>query len=1056
MTTKKSFIFGLIILLLFLFQIVGSGQVFEGNDKPADLKNITGLYHPRIDGIIDTNSFEWADSSLLTSDFDNKDNTKSFVKSWAKIVSDSLYLAVEINDDLKKIGIQFDMDNNGILSDGDVLLTVINGNTTIGKNNLARFSLSSLSFSEVTGLDIFSNGQWDSLADPRPSPIFKFNFGSSTKENQVSTSSNTRTKITKSEFQNVEVKISLAELGNFVNPSAGIARFSIKSSDQKSPGLSSIGIALMTETSTGIKAGFPSKPESTTNPLRESLPSFSQYLFDNTLPTEFSVDIGIDHVEIGQAIQTPLYSSSLVKDKLTLVRIFTKNLGFIPVNTVVQISGLIYDGVNYFELGSTYQQFLAPTSNNPNDLSSTANFVLPAIWTHFDNLHLQVSINPIGKTDTSTSDNEMVSLIPFKSTKNQNIFIVKVNSGNQTDPVTTSDVFIDVQTSATNGIFPVAHINSPILGWGTLGVGEKAGEDLGLQLSETFNVLQANTKFARTLDPSYSVPLPDQLYAFNPNGESSSYPSWVGGISTVGSGYFNVSKEFTMAHELNHNYGPRTWGAHVSSEVIGDYGCAAPNPDIFWQSTRTDDTIGVLGWNPLYGLIDESTPDLMSNCASPNFPTKWISDYRWERLVDLFENQFNSNVNTNWNNVPMSELLVSKARVISGIIKNTSEASFSYSLSYSYAYPGYSEYPDTVNRTTEPFCLEISTENGSNACIPLDPVFGNTDGVSDTYLFSFLLPEINSTSTISIINNTDGSSLLKVSKTNFTVTGDVNVPTIQSGLLTNISWNTNISRSGSKLAPIKYYLQYTPDRKNWLPLGNPTTNTSQLVSFDNLPGGSVAKVRLIVTDGVQSEILLSDTLSIPTNKPEIVIDTNKYFKQYIENIGGSIINIAENNTVNHKKINLGSIFSTSAHSYDLEDGIISGNFLNWTLTPVVGSSPSIIRYGSIFSHVFNETGTFNLTVSATDSHNQTSQDTLIIEVLTSTLFDNQTYTQFQDSLKSQRDSYPKTTTTETTFSSSIKASSSSSEITTTELTTLPLIFALISSVLILKKKRRAV
>jgi hypothetical protein len=1050
MIAKKSFIFGLIVVLLFLFQIVGSGQVFEGNDKPADLKNITGLYHPRIDGIIDDSTFEWADSSLLTSDFDNKDDTKSFIKSWAKIVSDSLYLAMEINDDLKKIGIQFDMDNNGILSDGDVLLTLVNGNTSIGKNSVARFSLSSVSFSEVTGLNIFADGLWNGLADPRPSPIFKFTFGSSTKETPSSTSSFTKTKFTKSEFQNVEVKVSLVELGNFLNPSIGYTRFSIKSSDQKSLGLSSIGIALMTETSTGTKSGFPSKPVSTNDPLSESLPSFSQYLFDNTVPAGFSVDIGIDHVEIAQAIQTPLYSSSLVKDKLSLVRVFTKNLGFVPVNSEVHISGLIYDGINYFELGSTYQQFLVPTSYNRNDLSSTANFIVPTIWTHFDNLHLQVTINPIGKTDTNTIDNGLISVIPFKSTKNQNIFIVKVNAGNQTDPAAVSDVFIDVQTSAANAILPVANVNSPIFGWGTLGAWDRTKEDLSLQLSETFNVMQANTKFARTLNPSYSVPIPDQLYAFDPNGESFSYPSWAGGISTIGSGLFDVSRELTMAHELNHNYGPRTWGGHVSSAVVGDYGCAAPNPDIFWQSTRTDDTIGVLGWNPLYGLIQESTPDLMSNCASPNYPTKWISDYRWERLVDLFENQFNSNINTNWNNVPMSELLVSKARVVSGRIINTSEASFSYSLSYSYAYPGYSEYPDTVNRTTEPFCLKISSENGSNACIPLDPVFENTDGVSDTYLFSFLLPEINSTSTISIINNTDDSSLIKMSKTNFTVTGDISVPTIQSGVLTNISWNTNVSRNGSKLAPIKYYLQYSPDRNNWLPLGNPTTNSSQLVSFDNLPGGSIAKVRLIITDGVQSEIIHSDTVSIPTNSPEIVIETNKYFKQYIEDNGGSI-NFLENNTINHKKINIGSIFSTNANSYDLEDGILTGNLLKWALKPISDTTPLVISYGPTFSYVFNETGTFSLTVNITDSHNETSQDTLILEVVTSALFDNQTYTQFQDSLKNQRESYPKTTKT---TSSSIKISSSSSEIVTTEWSALPIIFAIIASVFILRSKRR--
>lgn len=1052
MKTKKTFIFGLIVFILFLFQIIGSGQVFEPNDVPSDLKNITGLYYPRIDGIIDENNFEWVDSLLMTTNFNNKDSTTSFVKSWAKIVSETLYLAIEKSDQLKRIGIQLDRDNNGILSDGDILLTLINENTSISKNPAVRYSTSSVSFSEVTGLNIFSDGKWNGLADPRPSPIFQFSYGSLEKQSQVLTSHNIQNKVSLAVFQNVEVKISLRELEDFLKSTRNFARNSIKSISQKIPGLSTIGIALMTETSSGIKSGFPSKPQSTDDPLRESLPSFSQYLFDNTPPIGFSVDIGIDHVEITQAVQNPSNSLSLVKEKLSLVRVFTSNSGFLPVNSEIQLSGLIYDGINYFELGSVTQQFLVPTSFDRNDLSSTANFVMPTLWSHYNNLHLQVSIHPIGNTDTNTIDNGIVFVLPFRTTKNQNIYILKVNTGNQTSSIVVSDPFIGVQTSAVNAIFPVANIYSPILGWGALGAWDRTEDDLGIELYERFNILQASAKFARTIDPSYLVPVPDQLYAFNPNGKSFSYPSWVGGSSAIGSGFFDVSKEFTLAHELNHNYGPKTWGAHVSSQGLINYGCGATNSDTEWQNTRTDDTINALGWNPLYGLIDEMTPDIMSNCTSSNFPTKWISDYRWEHLADLFENQFNSNIITNWNSVPMEDLLVSKVRVVSGIVKSSSETS----LSYSYAFPGYTEYPANVNTTSSPYCLKILYENGSNVCIPIDPVFTNTDSESDNYLFSFLIPEINSTSVISIVNNTDDSTLTKIVQTNFTVTGTVNVPTIQSTILTNVSWDVNISRVGSKLAPIKYYLQYTPDRLNWLPLGNPTTNTSQQVLFDNLPGGSTAKVRLIITDGVQSEVLYSPTISIPTNAPEIVMSTNKYFKHIIETIPGtSIINFSENTTVNHKKINLGSVFSTNAYGYDLEDGIKLGNLLKWTLELNTGNVPIVTTYGSIFSHVFNETGIFNLTVSVTDSHNRISQDTLILEVLTSVLFDNQTYTEFQNSLIAQRENYPKPTkNTESTILTTTNKSSSSSEIVTTELTTIPIIISFTLSLFILKKRKR--
>ena len=132
-------------------------------------------------------------------------------------------------------------------------------------------------------------------------------------------------------------------------------------------------------------------------------------------------------------------------------------------------------------------------------------------------------------------------------------------------------------------------------------------------------------------------------------------PVWLGGLSFASWGSATTSSAgLIMAHEIQHNIGPLLLdmdgnGTYYTPDVDEYYGghiggCTATDNDEEWNGLygESDFSVHELGWIP-WGDDADSNPsklvprgkkELMSYCNDEYFhPAKWISDYRWEKLV---------------------------------------------------------------------------------------------------------------------------------------------------------------------------------------------------------------------------------------------------------------------------------------------------------------------------------------------------------------------------------------------------------------------------------------
>ncbi len=76
-------------------------------------------------------------------------------------------------------------------------------------------------------------------------------------------------------------------------------------------------------------------------------------------------------------------------------------------------------------------------------------------------------------------------------------------------------------------------------------------------------------------------------------------------------------------------------------------------------------------------------------------------------------------------------------------------------------------------------------------------------------------------------------------------------------------------------------LEYTPDGQNWRALATNITQTQTVVNFDNLPGGQQFRIRILVTDGVNTTEATSPAFVVPPKPPEAFIENPKPGKRYM-------------------------------------------------------------------------------------------------------------------------------------------------------------------------------
>jgi hypothetical protein len=147
---------------------------------------------------------------------------------------------------------------------------------------------------------------------------------------------------------------------------------------------------------------------------------------------------------------------------------------------------------------------------------------------------------------------------------------------------------------------------------------------------------------------------------------------------------------------------------------------------------------------------------------------------------------------------------------------------------------------------------------------------------------------------------------------------------------------------------LTYKVEYTPDASiasKWMVLEDGLDVMQWEEDFSLLPGGTNAKIRVTVTDGVLSAFVESSAFTVPVKSPEVFLDLPEWGDSYED----------------------GDQIELEGETYDLQDERLPDNKLEWSSDLGNKSGSKIIGYGSrlIVSNLV--TGEHTITLKATNS-----------------------------------------------------------------------------------------
>lgn len=384
--------------------------------------------------------------------------------------------------------------------------------------------------------------------------------------------------------------------------------------------------------------------------------------------TDSHINLNVARIEVTQSIQNPKNEMPMVKYKTTAVRVHINvdnpnTPGIWPKNVEVCLYGDDYDLDGY--LKTTLDVW---DSSIPNDLDSTANFILPDTWSSRKRLQISAKIRLIDELETNLNDNWLdLEPINFYSTYVPTIYYIRINNGTESNPIRLSDSYVKGHMEWMENVFPVSAINYVELNWRR--VDTKCGNiNFCKDIYEELNRIYSTVTGVNQED---FIDEYDQIIGFL---EDSGGTAWKG-VSAV-TGPRNTGGNSGMAHEICHNWGNffsdaetclnpiQGWGNHVTSRSCCDdpsvcpddepkygflpsqgYSKAANCGDPIWQSLYFDDSIHGHGIymdefpNNPDCFIYSSKPELMSyNREFTNdWSYKWISTYRWPRILAFLQ-----------------------------------------------------------------------------------------------------------------------------------------------------------------------------------------------------------------------------------------------------------------------------------------------------------------------------------------------------------------------------------------------------------------------------------
>jgi hypothetical protein len=1003
-------------------------QVFQAE---SDVQVITGLHLPAVDSFFDVfyqpanHLGEWEDGVKQDIVLES-DATSIKTELISKVVGNQLNLALELNPNLNivriLIGLSGDPENNKGVADGDFRL--VWSKNMKDNINLVGYEGWPCTPGTLT-VEQLTNGGWVDLEFGK----LETDLHAGKMGNQIAACSR------KGEPTQIEVGIDLGSFG-----------LDFPDRNNFAPVQYSILVEATDDTNNPTWYGWPETPSIITenNQIGQmTTPSYWTAHFDPSLPI-FSgqIDIGIDHIELTQAVQTADNAMPLVLNKTSLARVFVNNPSDSDVSVEVQLYGYFFPLVTLIPLGVVSQTFSAPPSPDRANIGDSANFVLPAAWANVPILILKAVVTPIGFFDSARVNNQMFDAFTLEETHNLNTYIQRINIGSASVPNIPSDTFIDNARDAMTAIFPMANPYYNYLSWETLGVWDPSTTtktELKAALTEVAGEIFIASLFLHLLGID-SLPFPDQIHGIAASNihstGGSSDPSWLGGTSIASFGSWGTSRELTMAHEIMHNLGPGLdtdplqWGRHVGDTDIStwnyqsntdfvaenpDWGCGASGTDIGWP--RTTDEIGILGWDMKTGnLVPETHPDLMSYCQSGTTPTKWVSDYRWEQVFDYLKSYPSSPIiesaprlKTNKIDftLPWWYTNITAVQMLSGYLFGNGSAKLRPSYEVLGAMPSNPD-PDPKSivanlvvafsdQTTETFPLAANftklnyIDEGSGlhpTVIPFDSIHFNVN-----------VPKSGKTIDSITIKDLAGNTLdqlttqgtLSASLTNF------NMPqTIIRGSSNPVSWTLSVTGAAEYYTRLEYSpSELLPDGNVsnllWIPLGVLGSSNSgvQDLIFDTLPGGDKAQFRILVSDGITTRVVQPQgDFKVPMLLPAIQFP-----------------NVSPVST-------LGTTLSLRTSGNNPETGPLGSNSFYFQVKDENGVLRETVQ-GDVYVGQFREPGTYSVTAFAVDpiTKQEVSETVEIFVEPTQNYLSADLWKEFQDAMTRHREGYTSDSTT---------------------------------------------
>ncbi|MDW8403529.1 Ig-like domain-containing protein [Chloroflexus sp.] len=688
----------------------------------------------------------------------------------------------------------------------------------------------------------------------------------------------------------------------------------------------------------------------------------------------WTIDLGVNAMEVIQTIQRPANDVPLVSGKETFVRVFAQILSSNPPRTVVNVwpPALLYgtrSGVPLPE--SPLEPIPSPTVNVlRSSLPSRRNvndgfwFRLPASWSD-GTVQLRVVVNPRRIiSETSYANNELPQTVTFvrKAPICLDLKPVATERG-----VTFSSIPHELSRDWFYSFFRKAE---QLLPTHALRVIARGGEPLRkprwyLFESDPFGLsrtnadsgwmlflLNVNTLFDRNLCTDGGDTIKTVMAQDFPERE-------VNGMQLGNSVLFFTIWEpdgrfientpgggITLAHEIGHYYGR----GHINCPPGGPDGVDGgyPYPLCQLDNTGLNEHIGLDARRfDRSLLLPESTGDLLSYAHWISRP-RWPSDYTWRAIFNRLATRSGGPAAsaTTAGIAPAAAF----SYIVTGFITgNAAELREIYQLTD----PLLSEVTARMNAITTPSSsFRIRAYSGTTLLVDQQlrvneatAEVGPDQTEPDTVGFFHRLDLGVKPTKIEIVRVAGGTVIGTRNASPNAPTVTITAPTAGSTVDRTLTVSWNASDADGNL--LHHLVRYSGDNgATWNVLGQGLTGNSLTVDLSGMPGGSQARVQVITTDGLNTAIATSAPFSVPRRAPQVSGQAE----------GGIFFPLNEPVVLR-------------GDAYDPEDGPLAGNRLAWEVTGPV------TRTGDGFQLTLLNLppGTYAARLRATDSDGQTGE-----------------------------------------------------------------------------------